>query len=144
MPTNGDNYGKVTQVIGATLDAEFDEARLPKIYNALKVIVKTELSGKAEERTLWCEVAQHLGGGCVRAVALGSTDGLTRGTDVLDTGQSISVPVGDCTLVAGQEAISPRGRGCGSHPAFCRAFLQKVYQDACNFRWSVAAMSHAR
>ncbi|MFQ5807353.1 MAG: F0F1 ATP synthase subunit beta [Phycisphaerae bacterium] len=98
MADIGDNYGKVTQVIGATLDAEFDEARLPKIYNALKVIIKTELSGKAEERTLWCEVAQHLGGGRVRAVALGSTDGLVRGAPVLDTGQSIAVPVGEATL----------------------------------------------
>ncbi len=98
MAENGNQYGKVTQVIGATLDVEFEEGQLPNIYNALKVIVKTELSGKAEERTLWCEVAQHLGGGRVRAVALGSTDGLTRGTRVLDTGQSITVPVGECTL----------------------------------------------
>ncbi len=98
MSTNGDNYGKVTQVIGATLDAEFDEAHMPKIYNALKIIVKTELSGKTEERTLWCEVAQHLGGGSIRAVALGSTDGLVRGTPILDTGDSISVPVGEVTL----------------------------------------------
>jgi F-type H+-transporting ATPase subunit beta len=98
MADNRDNYGKVTQVIGATLDAEFDEAQMPKIYNALKVVIKTELSGKAEERTLWCEVAQHLGSGSVRAVALGSTDGLVRGTPILDTGQSIAVPVGEVTL----------------------------------------------
>ncbi len=98
MAENRDNYGKVTQVIGSTLDADFDEARLPKLYNALKVSIKTELSGQAEERTLWCEVAQHLGGGTVRAVALGSTDGLIRGTPVLDTGQSIAVPVGEATL----------------------------------------------
>jgi F-type H+-transporting ATPase subunit beta len=95
MVTNGENYGKVTQVIGSTLDAEFDEARLPNLYNALKVVTKTELKG---ERTLWCEVAQHLGGGSVRAVALGSTDGLVRGAPILDMGQSIAVPVGECTL----------------------------------------------
>jgi F-type H+-transporting ATPase subunit beta len=98
MADNGDNYGRVIQVIGSTLDAEFDEARLPKIYNALQVVIQTELSGQTEEHTLWCEVAQHLGGGNVRAVALGSTDGLRRGTRVLDTGQPISVPVGDVTL----------------------------------------------
>ncbi|NUQ49881.1 MAG: F0F1 ATP synthase subunit beta, partial [Phycisphaerae bacterium] len=68
-----ENTGRVTQVIGSTLDAEFPEARLPKIYNALKVTVRSPLAG---EQTLWCEVAQHLGGGRVRAVALGSTDGL--------------------------------------------------------------------
>ena len=98
MTSNGENYGKVTQVIGSTLDAEFDEARLPKIYNALKVEIKTELSGETKQQTLWCEVAQHLGGGRVRAVALGSTDGLVRGSKILDTGESISVPVGEETL----------------------------------------------
>jgi F-type H+-transporting ATPase subunit beta len=98
MTDNGNNYGKVTQVIGATFDAEFDEAHLPNLYNALKIIVKTELSGKLEERVLWGEVGQHLGGGTVRAVALGSTDGLVRGTEVLDTGQPIAVPVGEATL----------------------------------------------
>jgi F-type H+-transporting ATPase subunit beta len=98
MSTNADNYGKVIQVIGSTLDVEFDEDRMPKIYNALQVVIQTELSGQTEEHTLWCEVAQHLGGGNVRAVALGSTDGLRRGTRVRDTGQSITVPVGECTL----------------------------------------------
>jgi F-type H+-transporting ATPase subunit beta len=86
----------VTQIIGSTLDAEFEEARLPKIYNALKVQIKSDLTGR--EQTLWCEVAQHLGGGRVRAVALGSTDGLVRGAPILDTGASIAVPVGECTL----------------------------------------------
>lgn len=95
MATDGDNYGKVVQVIGSTLDAEFDERRLPRIYNALKTTIKTELKG---EQTLWCEVAQHLGGARVRAVALGSTDGLVRGAPILDTGGPITVPVGECTL----------------------------------------------
>ncbi|TWT45145.1 ATP synthase subunit beta [Phycisphaerae bacterium RAS1] len=98
MVASGENWGKVTQVIGSTLDAEFDEAKLPKIYNALKVTIKTSLSGVTREQTLWCEVAQHLGGGRVRAVALGSTDGLTRGSPVFDTGAAISVPVGPVTL----------------------------------------------
>ncbi len=98
MSTIAANVGRVTQVIGSILDAEFDETRLPRIYNALKVQIRTELSGRIEEKTLWCEVAQHLGGGRVRAVALGSTDGLVRGAPVLDTGGPISVPVGPCTL----------------------------------------------
>ena len=98
MATNGDNWGKITQVIGSTLDAEFDEKRMPKIYNALKITYTSELGGEKVERELWAEVAQHLGGGRVRAVALGGTDGLVRGMKVLDTGSAITVPVGESTL----------------------------------------------
>jgi len=90
--------GKVTQVIGSTLDAEFPEDRLPKLYNALKVRVGRLVGDRVEEEDLWCEVASQLGGGRVRAVALGSTDGLRRGSDILDTGQPVSVPVGQETL----------------------------------------------
>ncbi|MCK4341441.1 MAG: F0F1 ATP synthase subunit beta [Phycisphaerae bacterium] len=92
------NFGKIVQVIGSTLDAEFDVDNLPNIYNALQVQVKITLSGQTTEQTLWCEVAQHLGGGKVRAVALGSTDGLMRGMPIKDMGRPISVPVGECTL----------------------------------------------
>src|SRR5918994_707644 len=86
--------GKITQVIGSTFDAEFEEDHLPAIYNAVKIRsdkkgVKIDLTG---------EVQQHLGGGRVRCVALGSTDGLIRGEDVLDTGAPVSVPVGEGTL----------------------------------------------
>ncbi|MCB9851153.1 MAG: F0F1 ATP synthase subunit beta [Phycisphaerales bacterium] len=90
--------GKVTQVIGSTLDAEFSEESLPAIYNALQTEVETEVLGKITRQTLWCEVAQHLGGGRVRAIALGSTDGLARGTKIVDTGAPVSVPVGEGTL----------------------------------------------
>jgi F-type H+-transporting ATPase subunit beta len=98
MPENAENWGQVTQVIGSTLDAEFDETQMPKIYNALKVQVERGAGGQTEEHTLWCEVAGHLGGGRIRAVALGSTDGLVRGTRILDTGKPIAVPVGEATL----------------------------------------------
>jgi F-type H+-transporting ATPase subunit beta len=93
-----DNVGKITQVIGSTLDAEFAEAHLPGIYNALTVTFEAIVGEVAETQTLWCEVAQHLGGGRVRAVALGSTDGLVRGMDITDTGAAITVPVGEETL----------------------------------------------
>lgn len=96
MSVNGKNIGKVTQVIGSTLDAEFPEGHLPKLYNALKVQIKP--LGGAEQETLHCEVAAHIGGGRVRAVALGSTDGLARGTPIEDTGEAVSVPVGPETL----------------------------------------------
>ena len=86
--------GRITQVIGSTFDAEFDEASLPPIYNAVKVVsehkgVKLDLTG---------EVQQHLGGGRVRCIALGSTDGMIRGNDCVDTGSPVTVPVGEETL----------------------------------------------
>ncbi len=92
------NYGKIIQVVGSTLDAQFPEDRLPKIYNALKVDVERPVRGFTTKEVLWCEVAQHLGGGNIRAVALGSTNGLQRGVKILDTGQPITVPVGEKTL----------------------------------------------
>lgn len=86
--------GHVVQVIGATLDAEFDEGHLPEIYNALEVMIESD--GKKQK--LSAEVQLHLGANRVRAVALGSTDGLVRGTEIVDTGAPISVPVGTSTL----------------------------------------------
>jgi len=96
MATTVANLGRIVQVIGSTLDVEFPPDKLPAIYNGLQAQIKNKLTGV--EQTLWCEVAQHLGGGKVRAVALGSTDGLMRGLPIHDTGQSIAVPVGECTL----------------------------------------------
>src|SRR5689334_15916581 len=86
--------GVISQVIGSTFDAEFPEDKLPSIYNA--VTVDTESRGITVRLT--GEVQQHLGGGRVRAVALGTTDGLARGMEVLDTGAPVSVPVGVETL----------------------------------------------
>ena len=88
------NTGKVFQVIGSTFDAEFEEENIPSIYNALKI--QTENNGIKID--LVGEVQQHLGGGRVRAVALGSTDGLVRGMEVIDTGNPVMVPVGNETL----------------------------------------------
>jgi len=85
------NIGKIVQVIGSTLDAEFAAEKLPKIYNAL------ELKRPDGER-LVCEVAQHLGRNRVRAIAMGSTDGVVRGSEILDTGQPITMPIGKPAL----------------------------------------------
>lgn len=93
-----ENVGKITQVIGSTLDAQFSEDSLPDIYNALRVEIEQTMLGVSTKETLWCEVAQHLGGGRIRAVALGSTDGLKRGSSIVDTGSAIKVPVGQNTL----------------------------------------------
>ncbi len=92
------NEGKVTQVIGSVLDAQFEEDQLPEIYNALSISVERTVLGETEKGTLWCEVAAHLGGGRIRAIALDSTDGVRRGQPVVDTGAPISVPVGEETL----------------------------------------------
>ncbi len=86
--------GTITQVIGSTFDAQFPEDQLPEIYNALKI----EVTEGDVTLKLTGEVQQHLGGGRVRSVALGSTDGLRRGMDVLDTGAAVSVPVGEAVL----------------------------------------------
>ena len=99
------NKGIITQVIGAVIDVKFPSGKLPAILNALH----TQNDGK----TLVLEVAQHLGEGEVRTIAMDSTDGLTRGQEVTDTGAPISVPVGRETLgrimnVIG-EAIDERG-----------------------------------
>ena len=91
---NGKIPGKIVQVIGSTFDVEFHEEHLPEIYNAVRV----ETDSKGVSLRLTGEVQQHLGGGRVRCVALGSTDGLTRGMEVNDTGAPVSVPVGKETL----------------------------------------------
>ncbi|HUQ70268.1 MAG TPA: F0F1 ATP synthase subunit beta [Planctomycetaceae bacterium] len=88
------NIGHVTQIIGSTFDAEFPEGSLPDIYNALKI--ETEVKGTRIKVT--GEVQQHLGGGRIRCVALGSTDGMVRGMEVMDTGSPVTVPVGKGTL----------------------------------------------
>ena len=92
--TEAKNIGHITQVIGSTFDAEFNEDSLPAIYNAVRLEVK---SGD-KTQTLTGEVSKHLGGGRVRCVALGSTDGVIRGQDCIDTGAPVTVPVGEATL----------------------------------------------
>ena len=82
--------GKVVQVIGATIDAEYPEDHLPPIYNALKI--------DQGDVKLTLEVQQHLGGNRVRAIAMASTDGVVRGMDIVDTGSPIKVPVGEEVL----------------------------------------------
>jgi F-type H+-transporting ATPase subunit beta len=88
------NTGKVVQVIGSTLDAEFDV--LPAIYNALETEITDPATGA--KTILVSEVQQHLGRNRVRAVAMSTTDGLTRGAIVRDTGRAIAMPVGNETL----------------------------------------------
>lgn len=86
-----ENIGKVIQVVGPVVDIKFESEKLPGIYNAINV--------EMENGTiLVCEVEQHIGDGVVRTIAMDSTDGLQRGTKAVDTGNAISVPVGEGVL----------------------------------------------
>lgn len=87
--------GKIIQIIGPVVDIEFSDGHLPAIYNAIK-IPRTTTEGKDED--LIVEVQSHLGEDRVRTVAMDSTDGLVRGSEAIDTGAPISVPVGPETL----------------------------------------------
>ena len=82
--------GEIIQIVGVVVDAEFEKDALPAIYDALTVDI--------DKRTITLEVAQHLSETTVRAIALSSTDGLTRGAKVTATGAPISVPVGEATM----------------------------------------------
>ena len=85
------NIGKVVQVIGPVLDVEFEAEHLPELYNALDITAKAP---DGSEIRVVSEVQQHIGRNQVRAVAMSSTDSVVRGMEVVDTGASISVPVG--------------------------------------------------
>src|SRR5436305_2060814 len=89
------NIGRITQVIGPAVDVEFPDGNLPAIYNALQITTPA-----IDDRpwNLVVEVALHLGEKTVRTIAMDSTDGLTRGQEVRDTGDGIQVPVGEATL----------------------------------------------
>ena len=85
------NKGKIVQIIGAVIDVEFENGKLPAIYNSLKIT-------RDDKTELIVEVEQGLGENIVRTVAMDSTEGLRRGMEVVDLGQPISVPVGPETL----------------------------------------------
>lgn len=85
------NTGKITQVIGAVLDIKFSQGVLPEINDAVEIRRK-------DGSRLVAEVAQHLGDDIVKCIAMGPTDGLVRGMDVIATGGPITVPVGEVTL----------------------------------------------
>jgi len=88
--------GRVVQVIGPVLDVEFSAASIPEIYNALRLTAPAREGGVAVD--LVAEVQQHIGRNQVRAVAMSTTDGVTRGMEVIDTGRAIAVPVGEAAL----------------------------------------------
>jgi F-type H+-transporting ATPase subunit beta len=95
MPEQSKDNGRVVQVIGPVIDVEFAPESLPGIFNAVEL---DWIGDDGASNHLVCEVAQHIGRNQVRAVAMDSTDGVQRGMEVRDTGQPISVPVGEAPL----------------------------------------------
>src|SRR5687768_17410410 len=85
------NVGRISQVIGPVIDVEFESEHLPELYNALELNTTTP---SGDPIRLVAEVQQHVGRNQVRAVAMSSSDGVTRGMEIMDTGAPISVPVG--------------------------------------------------
>ena len=115
------HIGKVVQVMGPVLDIRFRDGELPALLNA----VELENNGKK----LIVEVAQHIGDNVVRCIAMAATDGLVRGTDAVDTGEPIKVPVGDeClgrvfNLLGEPSTSSPRRRTLSAGPSTVRPLL---------------------
>ena len=95
MATDTTSAGRVLQVLGAVVDVEFADGKLPAILNALK-LKNTSISDEEDNLTL--EVALQLGDNVVRTIAMDTTDGLQRGVAVRDTGEPIQMPVGEAVL----------------------------------------------
>jgi F-type H+-transporting ATPase subunit beta len=117
------NVGRVVRVIGPVIDVEFDPDKMPAIYNALKVDGETPIG----EIHLVAEVQQHLEGNLVRAVAMSSTDGLSRGMEVVDTGDYMKMPVGPSTL---GRIFNVLGEPVDGGPAVTPEAMYPIHRDA--------------
>ena len=122
MATTKTQQGKIIQIVGVVIDAEFEAGSLPAIYDALTV----ELSGK----TVYFEVAQHLSESSVRAISLGSTDGLRRGSVITATGSPIMVPVGDETT---GRMFNVVGEPIDGKPAIVGGQMASIHRDPPGF-----------
>lgn len=114
--------GKISQITGPVIDVRFDEGTLPAIYNALEI--------NHDGKKLVLEVSQHLGLGEIRAIAMGSTDGLYRGQEVKDTGAPITVPVGPEVLGRMFDVI---GEPIDGKPAPKSKKSSPIHREAPNF-----------
>jgi F-type H+-transporting ATPase subunit beta len=121
------NEGRIVQVIGPVVDVEFADGKLPEILNELR-IERKDANGNPD--TLICEAQQHLGESRVRAVAMDSTDGLVRGTKVIDMGAPISVPVGEAVL---GRLINVVGEGIDNKPAIQSNKRYPIHRPAPHF-----------
>ena len=122
------NQGIIAQIIGPVLDIDFSNGKLPSILNAIS-IPRTNPDGTKQE-DLICEVQQHLGEDRVRAVAMDSTDGLTRGIPAFDTGAPISVPVGPNSL---GRLINVIGHTIDGGPQIESKYSWPIHRDAPKF-----------
>ena len=104
------NKGKISQIFGAVVDIKF-EGEMPNILNALKY--------KDKSREIVFEVVQHIGDGVIRAIAMDLTDGLKRGDEVVDTGKSITVPVGKGTLGRIMDVVGNSSKKVSMPLPFC-------------------------
>ncbi len=116
--------GKVIQIIGPVVDCRFSANALPGIYNAV------EIKDPARGIDLVCEVAQHLGDDVVRMIALSTTDGLVRGMTAVDTGASITVPVGEGTL---GRVFNVLGKAIDNEPDLVDAPRRPIHRSAPTF-----------
>ena len=116
--SNEQSKGKIIQVVGVVVDAEFENGKLPAIYDA----ITTKLNGE----TLYLEVEQHLSEKTVRAVALSSTDGLRRGDAVTSTGAPITIAVGDATM---GRMFNVVGEPIDNKPAVTNAKKAPIHRD---------------
>jgi F0F1-type ATP synthase beta subunit len=144
--------GRVEEVQGVVIEAVFPDENLPEINTALEIeMPDPDATADADKQTgeatkiLVCEVQQHLGDDRVRAVAMDSTDGLSRGTEVRNTGKPISVPVGEVTLgrifnllgqTIDQARSSPRTPSAGRSTAPLRASRTSLRRARCSRRAS--------
>ncbi|MEI7890681.1 MAG: F0F1 ATP synthase subunit beta [bacterium] len=115
------NIGKIIQIIGPVVDVQFED-KLPEIYNALEI--------KTETGKIVLEAHQHVGAGKVRAVAMGATDGLCRGMEVVDTGSAIQVPVGQETL---GRMFNLLGEAIDGKPEVAAKQFLPIHRDAPKF-----------
>ncbi|MDR2168366.1 MAG: F0F1 ATP synthase subunit beta [Clostridiales bacterium] len=121
--------GRITQIIGAVLDIKFPVEAIPALYNAVEI-------RNGDERIV-AEVAQHMGDGVVRCIAMSSTDGLTRNMDAFDTGNAISVPVGEATL---GRIFNVLGEPIDEKDAPKEANRWKIHRSAPSFAEQAAAI----
>jgi len=119
----GVSKGKITQVIGAVLDIRYDDVELPEINDAVVIPLK-------DGGELTVEVSQHLGDDTVRCIAMGPTDGLTRGMEAINTGKPISVPVGENTL---GRIFNVLGQPIDNKPAPTEVTYEPIHRAAPSF-----------
>ncbi len=115
------DHGKIIQIIGAVVDVEFPRGSIPKIYDAMKITTVSDLV---------LEVQQQLGDGVVRSIAMGTSDGLRRGLEVINTGKPITVPVGTATL---GRIMNVLGHPIDEAGPIDNQKMREIHQDAPKF-----------